>query len=400
MMICCAMKLTDDDQPESSINRTSMTWFVRSGFFRTITKVFLLVLMFPLNVSASWDWDVQGSSAVSYDTNITSASRDEISDVITRFSVGLGGTYTSRKQLFDARVNLIRNLFFDHSALDHNEGNLETRYSRDISERQRFRLTNRFVSAEELTGFEDLLGALSGRYRFYRNRFRLEYDHDMTKQWRLVTYYSNELYRVSREDSSDSIDHGAGVALQWIWSSATIWSLAYQGSIRDYDPGDQITVNAALLGVRQYFSPRFFVDVKAGASRRISGGENASTQPRITVGVNYEISQPDSLRVEFSNTAISNLSSVNILESWRVAVSWSRQLLRRLRAEVGSFYGEGEFEDSDVTETVLGFTGRLRYDVTDHVRLFTSLGVTEKQSNVGSREYEKSVWMLGLEFVF
>jgi hypothetical protein len=353
----------------------------------------------PRPASAGWDWDIQGGTEVSLDSNITSASRNEKSDVVTRLRAGLGGVYEAKNRTIKTRVNLLHDLFLKNPDFDNTAADIDLDYVQELSRHDRLRAANRFERAEEITDFAETLGASAGRYAYHRNRLKMEYERDIARQLRLGAYYANEDYQVSHAGLSDSREHGTGFALHWVRSSATVFSLAYQWSRRGYDPGGHITVHALLGGFRRYLTKQFSVEALAGVSRRGSdSGERF--HPRAALAAAYEFEGDGSFRLEFANSAVSGQSDDALFDSWRVTASLARRVLRRLRAEIAGFYGQGEFEDLAISEEVARVTGSLWYDLTAEVRAYISCGFTDKQSNTPSREYDKSLVSVGLEFTF
>lgn len=366
-------------------------------------KLFLILVTCVLLTPpawAEWDLDVQGAAAVDFDDNIDNAASGEEGDIITRLRVGLGATYEERLQTFDIRANVTQSLFFDNDDRNNTAEDLSLTYDRELSRYDRLSFSNRFDHREIIEDFEDTLGTTSGRYQYYRNRARLEYERDLNPRADLRTYYSNESYSVSRGDLTDSLQHEIGVEADWQKDAANTLVAAYRFISRHYDPGDNIFLHVVTARWEHYFNPHLSVNSRTGLALADFDAGDDTVNPEAAVGLKYEFDQTGYASVRLANTSRANQSSNDVFESWRLTASVVRQLLARLRASVSLFYGEGEFENSSTRDEVAGFNSRLSYDVSEYVRVSAGYNLTRKTSNVASREYDKNLFTLAVEFVF
>ena len=139
-----------------------------------LVAVICLTVVAPTNADAllGFDVDVTGSASTGYDDNITRTNDNELSDSVTKLSVGIGAKQEGKTYDLDIDGTFTQHLYASHSSLDNNAKRVNIGFQKEISKYDRFSASNRFVHAEDPGDFDDAFGRAASRCYYLKARPR------------------------------------------------------------------------------------------------------------------------------------------------------------------------------------------------------------------------------------
>ena len=342
-----------------------------------------------------------GGLSTRYDDNVTYVKENPKGDFITGATVGIGLSQEGKSDTFKMNGNVTQEFFWDNSSFNNNRQDMDLEFQKELSKLDHFQLDDTFLHAEAPRSFEDAFGSANGRYAFYHNKFETEYTRDLSKQFALQTHYGNEFYQADRADLNDSTRNHAGVELDYAHSSALIFLLSYDFSVRDFNPGKNIDARTLITGLRKFFTKQLYLDVKPGVSWLTSTENDQHFVKAVgLVALTDEITESTKAGIFYQRDSGAHASVEDVFNSWRVGCDLSQQLLKRLKGTASLFYGEGDFETSDIEDKFIGVRAELEYEVKENLQTFISYDHLQTDSNRDSRDYKKNVATVGMTLIF
>ena len=372
--------------------------FLRNLLFAVIC----LTVAVPANAAAllGFDVDVTSSASTGYDDNITQDNDNELSDSVTKLSAGIGAKQEGETYDLDIDGTFTQHLYASHSSLNNNAQNVNIALRKEISKYDRFSASNRFVHAEDTGGFDDDFGRTSGRYSYWRNRFHTDYERDLSKHVLVKGYYGNEFYAASRDNSNDSTMHHIGADGFYILNSSTAYILGYDFTTRHIDNNGSAQVHTIATGARHFLTKQLYIDGRVGVSFVDGYSGSSTSEPNVVVALSNDFSETDSASISYRKTSMPTTDTAAIWDSWRVALSFARQISKRLDGGVSIFYGEGEYDAFSIDDQQTGVSARLNYDIKEDVTAFLAYTYSEVDSNLDSRNYARNRVEAGVRMTF
>jgi hypothetical protein len=350
--------------------------------------------------AGNFEYAVTGTTAVSYDNNITWAPSDERSDVITVAAIGLTAACAGKTRQAELSARLKEQLFRRWDDFNNTSFDLDASLRQEFTPYDRLSVTESFVHAEEPRSFDDILGTISGRYSYTRNRLGLSYEHDNSKQLTVSYRLRHELDEYSTALLRDSWQLGAGATGEWLINSRCRAFASYDVSRRKYEDLGTTWSHTPAAGLRYYFSARSMLETLAGIDFIDPVSGDRETYPRLSLSLNNTIDEVSYARLEASLRHDTDAGSVFIKKSRRISVTLGRRLSRRLGGELSAFYGRAELRGGGVTDKLTGADTALVYDITEDITSRLGFLYSGVSSNVQSREYDKNTVTASISAMF
>ena len=101
----------------------------------------------------------------------------------------------------------------------------------------------------------------------FTNRFHVDYSRDVFKQLSLTLRYDNDFDTYSGVDFlEDSILNRMGIESNYSITPETSFLFVYDFTTREFQGGDDASINTVTTGIRQYITRKIYFDGKAGLS--------------------------------------------------------------------------------------------------------------------------------------
>jgi len=165
------------------------------------------------------DIGVTGSIKTAYDDNITYASSHRLSDFVTNLETGLVLMQQGKTHQLSLQMDVIEQIFADHSNFDNTSEDLEFDYKQDFSEYDHMELEDNLRHAYGPASFEEAFGRTTGLYGIINNKTGVSYKHDFSERLSGEMHYDDTLTDFSHSRAVNSILYQGGaprLTIPWI----------------------------------------------------------------------------------------------------------------------------------------------------------------------------------------
>jgi len=361
-----------------------------------------LVFVFPSRASAlfEFDYDVRGSFSTSYDDNVTFSKSNKKADVINEFVVGIGLEQEGKTHNLQIEGNITQQIFANNSSFNNTAQDVMVDFQKEITKFDRIHFSNTFLHAESPRSFDDEFGETTGRFSYYKNKFKTEYMREIASDKLLKTWYGNDVYEATRADLKDWQLHNAGLGMDFIKNSTTTWSLIYDFISKNLDPGAQATMHKLASGVKYFFKKTLSMEIVAGVLLIDTYDNKNLTKPSVKITLSNKLSDTTKMNLSYKKEHYPRGSKEDFFNSWRITANFTQRLFKRLAFMITGFYGEGDFISTNIGDKFKGIKTKLIYDVRENTKAFIGYSLSKVDSSSDSRDYNKNVVELGITFNF
>jgi len=367
----------------------------------------ILILIFVPEIVCAFpykglDIKIQGTILEMYDDNIRFAHEDKEADFITSLVLGLGVTYEGRRRNLSFTSNINRSLHYKFSDIKSSSENLTLNFKNEFSERDRLSLKNTFSHTHTAVSFEEEFLSIRGRRERFNNNFNLNYIRNISEHFTAIARYGNVLNKITEVegDQRDSYTNRAGLELDYLHSVATTFLLSYAFTTTRYkDSGDNSTHTFA-TGIKKYLTRRLYLDGRVGIDFITSANNKDTVKNAIEVSLTDEIDENTVAKLTFIRRDRTDSDTDDIFSNWRITGNLKKQLSERLNGSLSGFYGQGEFSSTGITDKLLGASGTISYEFTEHLAGNFSYVYSILDSSDETRGYSRNTASIGLTTVF
>lgn len=336
--------------------------------------------------------DIKGTITEMYNDNIRFSTEDIKRDFITKLRFALGVKYTGKTQVLAFESNISRSMYAEYHYNNNTSGMVTLNFHNEFSKYDRISLSDNFTHTFEPAGFEDEFGRTRAQSKSSHNTFKFVYRRDISEQLIVNSIYSNELNKVSGEQTGKSYRNSLGLATNYIYSAATSFFLLYDFTKREFQGGGDFSAHTVSTGMRMYITKQLYFDGIIGADfikSTLGDTYTAGIGAYIKALVTDEFKNTN-VRVSFEKRKQPNVFREELFDSWRTSVSLTRQLLKRLSCSISGFYGQGTYESSDITGELLGADIGFTYEFSENLKGNLNYAHSEKTSTDITTVYEYS----------
>ncbi len=370
-------------------------------FLGRVGCVFAVVMFFSVSpCHAKTDLDIIGSAGVAYDDNVTLAETDPEEDVVNNLRAGLGLKHIGKTHSLALEGGITQQLYSDNDDFNNLSQDLKLEANKDLTEYDRFKITESFIHAEEPTSFEDAFGRTAGRYSSYKNRLSVVREHDFSKQYSGELHYHNALNFYSRDDINDSVLHRFGGGTTYTHSSKTSFQGVYDLTYHHFLKQPDVIINSLTPGLRYYLTPQLFADFKAGVDLIDSFDDRFYARPLFSFELANQADENTELSLKFDQRHITSASRLDLFDSWRTSLRFNRKMSERTEAFLNGFYGEGEYINLDIKEVLQGVGTGITYALNRSLKATLQYSYTNSDSDDNSDDYHRNYSSLALALIF
>jgi len=335
-----------------------------------------------------------------YDDNITYVKNNPISDAFTKLLAGIAVKQERKLESLSLDARIEEELFAQHSSFDTTSEYMNLLYKQDFSKYDQLKVSDAFSHAANPTSFENAFGSTSGRYFTYQNTLDMGYRHDLTEQLAVNFRYANDLLDFTSKSVSNSSLNTVGTGLEYAFDSATILKTDYDYNYRDFYPGLSATENEVSAGLRRYFTPQLYVDLRSGADFINSFNGQNYIQPLYKASLTDDLDENTQTSISFEKQYTTTGYTQDLFNTWRVSANYIRNLNSRITATVNIFYGNGDYISTDIQEKYTGASIGVSYELTKNAKLTLSYTFSKDDSTLPTNSYTKNVVYLGAIYEF
>ena len=347
------------------------------------------------------DFDIHAAVVTQYDDNITRDTEDERVDLINNVSVGIKLNKENKESRFNADGKLTQQIYSENTTFNNFSQDIKLDYEQDLSKRETFNVENKSYNTERPRSAEEEFGRTSGLYRMIGNEFEMYYTKETEKYRTLMFGFENEFYFVSgRDDIKDSFMNSFYFEQKQERDWQTTYLYRYDFSTRHFQDGDTFFINSVSGGLRRYFNKRMYMDVKIGLSLIHSYEEDTLIRPYALISMSNDINSKTKIQLSLIQESTANRSTEDIFDTWRMTSQIDYKLSNRVDIRGSAFYGQGEFQRSEVSDDLFDADIRFRYAFKKDIHPYLSYTYTAKDSNDDSRDFMNNVVTTGILFSF
>jgi hypothetical protein len=369
---------------------------------RDLKLVIILALLIQSNQLA-WaekGFIVRASDDIGYDSNVRYTHENETESFINRTTLGLQYFMEEKTQSLDILAQLHHQYYFDNTEFNNFAQDIGVFFKKETSEFHKFGIENTFAHDEDAITFEDEFGRESGRFDTYANDFKIINSQQITPENELKISYNNEIQEVDHPDLLDSMDNHINFEIDQVWSPKTEVFLTYDFSHSYIDQPDHAFLHILAPGLKRALTSKLFLKTYAGANIVQTYDDENFVRPAFYAGLTYDVDETSSVILSYKKDHETTGYVDDVFDRWRMSLDFKKELSRRLSGYVSAFLGEGEFVRRDISDgfSALGFG--FSYLLNRNLKANLSYHLSDKDSNVASREYTKSTTFLGFTLGF
>jgi hypothetical protein len=364
-----------------------------------ILAIFTIITLSLMNnmAFANVKWNLGGGVATGYDDNITNVNTNQISDMITRTSLGGGLTQEGRNDQFDLKGVLTENIYTNHSSFDNLEENLSADYKGDLNAYEHLKAKDIFTHTDGPSSLENAFGRINGHYGTYYNNLDLESATDITEQWSTTFKYLQTNYLFSSSSLSNSAGYNPEISAKYEFSSKAQVTANYDYRLRTFSPGGSADANTPSVGWRQYLNPLWYTDFLLGVDF-INGFGQSLTKPRYAVGLTHDVDQTTNLKLTFNKQYETDPFTQDISNNWHVVLNGNHQFNHRFSGDIAFFLGQGKYVISGISYKFIGTDLTLKYAMNNHLDFVLTYELENSVSNSSIRASTHNTVFAGLTF--
>lgn len=127
---------------------------------------------------------------------------------------------------------------------------------------------------------------------------------------------------------------------------------------------------------------------------------NNINKPRFESILTDEVDENTKIKLNYKKEYGTSEYSADIFNNWRISASFDRQLTKRIKIDLSTFYGEGEYLSNKTSDKLSGANIGLEYALSDPASIYINYVYQEQQSNSDSSAYTKNLTQLGFKYLF
>ncbi len=335
-----------------------------------------------------------------YDDNITYVKENRKKDFITNLSVELGIEYEGKTSGFSIDAGVTQQIFAGHPNYNNTAETASLNFKQELSKYDRISVSDDLSHTYEARSFEEAFVRTGGRYSYFNNNFRINYEKDLLKQLGVSAWYANSINIISRKGSNDSYLNAAGAEARYFLSSTAIPRLSYDFTRRAFTNGGNASKHTVAAGARYYITRKLYFDGKAGIDIMNSYDDKDYARPVIVASLMNDIDRTSRAGITFMKKYEMNPYVEDLFDQWQILCVFGRQPFKRLGYAISGFFGRGEYVAYDIKDKFWGVNSGLTYDFTKNIKGRVDYSYSNRASDEGVMKYSKNRVLVGLAVEF
>jgi len=326
----------------------------------TISSVGAYEIEFPpkggLNVK------LLGKITENYSNNITFASNEEekIEGLLTTATLGLGIQYSGKRRVIGFNGQAYWQIPTKSLSVQNSSENINFSFQEEFSEYDIIALSDTYSHSQVPENFDEEFGRGGGRFDSYNNTANIDYRREISGDVAANLGYSYGSSRFSREGSLDSTQNTGKFGLNYIYSSATNFSISYSLSDYNYDGGDNISIQSFTTSIRRYITKNLYVNGTAGVA--ISTRKNdKNRRVNYSVEISGELDDETNAILSYAKGIQTGVDKDDVFDNWQVSGRFTRQLLEDLSSNLSLSYGEGTYDLTGIKDKLVVWNALVSY---------------------------------------
>jgi len=361
----------------------------------------LFFILTTIGHAKNLNFDVTGSVTTAYDDNITYVDKNRLEDFETNLETGFILMQQGEKHQINIKGDVTEQIFASHSNLDNTSEDLNLTLQEELTQHDRLALVDILTHSDSPLTFEDAFGRTTGRYSSLNNQNGISYTHDFTKRLSAEMHYGEATTDYSQKNLTNSSFQQVGGTINYTHDSADIFNATYDYIRRSFEHGFNATTNSIAGGIRRYLTRQFYTDLSAGWDiiyNSINGKENI--EPHYKAAITDQVDENTNVSLNFEKSDTTNSYTQDLFNSWRTSLNLYRKFSLRLSGNANIFYGQGNYNNLNVSDQLVGMQSQLTYAINKKTNLQLGYQLTDSISNTSTNAFRKNYIYLSVTFLF
>jgi hypothetical protein len=336
-----------------------------------------------------------------YDSNFYYLSSDEKSVVTRLVEPGFEVGVETAKALIAARYTLSAN-YYDEAGEDDFYGHQGLLLGEvELTDRTKFDIKNRFIYTQD-PGQLDPIGTPASREKYFQNRFRMALSYYFEPKFTVEVGYQNWITDYDKHELEDAKGNQGSIDLIYHLNRSSALDIEYQYWSMNYD-GVTPDYNSHLLWFK-YRKEWRLVALEAGVGyHKRSYDESGLSDSTTTI---YNLILDGASRSGKSRYSLSGQQNYNYLgfhsndyyKAYRFTGKYDYDWTVRITSGLEASYQNNDYINSQREDDIRKVAGDVGYLFKEWLELVMSLSYEERDSNTTSRDYDRLIALIELQF--
>jgi len=335
-----------------------------------------------------------------YDDNIAYNKTNKKADFRQDLGFGLKANFARKAYGLDLAANIIRRTYNKYNKFNNTFEDASLKIYGEPSGVSRFILTDNFIHSVDPFSFEDEFGNSQERTSYWRNTIGLQYTQELSRRWNMIFGYANSINDYSRKDLIDSYYNLFSYETDYALSSRLVVLAYYQFLDYHYEHLGDIKSQRLAAGSRYYITNQLYWDFRLGEDFITTLDKDKKRGDFLSATLTNEPDPNSQFSLSYSRQTSPSYYSQNLFKSERISLSWVRQLLERLAANLNAFWGKGRYTEGGTKEDTVGVGAGISFEINRQMRFSLNYSFSYKTSDTLGDGYRRNAVTLGLRYEF
>jgi hypothetical protein len=233
--------------------------------------------------------------------------------------------------------------------------------------------------------------------KYFTNTLQPEIGLELSKKFRVLASYQNEIVRFRSSSGNDSTQHSYGADIEYYRSRRTFFSLGYRQTQKNFEKTANYAVNEGVLGIRRILNRTWSAGISLSYQMR-DYDENAGVSDwsgmATTVFVRAVRKKKLNIELTYQNKRNSFDSSVSYrIDRFDLKNRWTPT--RKLSLDFGPYYQKDTYDfPHGRRDSLWGFRSQFAVHPKKHVSLGVGYDHTNRDSNRKGLSYKNNTYYL------
>lgn len=243
--------------------------------------------------------------------------------------------------------------------------------------------------------------SIDSQNKYFTNTLQPEIALELSKKFKILTSYLNEIVRFRATSGNDSTLHSYGADMEYYRSRRTFFSLGYRQTQKDFEETPDYAVNEGILGLRRILNRTWSAGLSLSYQvRTFAEGSEVPDWSGITTTVFLRADRKKKLNIEltYQNKRNSFDSSVSYsIDRFELSNRWTPT--KKLSLDFNPYYQMDTYDfPSGRKDSLWGFNSQLAVHPKKHISLGVGYDRAHRDSNTHERSYQNNTYYLFFTF--
>ncbi len=233
--------------------------------------------------------------------------------------------------------------------------------------------------------------------KYFSNTLQPEISLELSKKFKVLASYQNEIVRFRSSSGNDSTEHSYGADMEYYRSRRTFFSLGYRQTQKSFEETADYAVNEGVLGIRRILNRTWSAGLTLSYQMRdFTDSAGVSDWSGITTTVFVRAARKKKLNIEL--TYQSKRNSFDSAASYRIdrfdfKNRWTPT--KKLSLDFSPYYQMDTYDfPHGRKDSLWGFRSQFAYHPKKHISIGVGYDLTDRDSNITNLSYKNNTYYL------